>query len=396
MTWLTILLGLALPAALWWGWRGRVDLQHELEYFLRRAQPAPEAEPFSPLFLTLSAAVEAGVIVISDTRQIRYCNQTAASLFGVPAADALNHGIITLVRDYQADTLIEQAIRQRGAQQVTLQPVLSNRTIRLWCEPLATGGALIVARDLTQLSLLERARRDLVANVSHELRTPLASIKLLVETLETQPPPELAQRMIGQVDAELDAVMHLVDELHELSQIESGRLVLQLQLTPVSDVVERAQARIQPQAARKGLGLISSVPAGLPLVYVDQDRMSQVLLNLLHNAVKWTDSGGVVSIEAAVQPRAALAEQITGVVEPAAQWLTLAVRDNGAGISAEALPRIFERFYKVDRARTRGVGGTGLGLAIVKHLVEGHGGVVWATSVEGSGSTFTIALPLPE
>ena len=104
MTWLTILLGLGLLAALWWGWRGRVALQHELEYFRRRAQPAPEAEPFSPLFLTLSAAVEAGVIVISDTRQIRYCNQTAASLFGVPAADALNHGIITLVRDYQADT----------------------------------------------------------------------------------------------------------------------------------------------------------------------------------------------------------------------------------------------------------------------------------------------------
>ena len=396
MTWLTILLGLGMLAALWWGWRGRVALQHELEYFMRRAQPAPEVEPFSPLFLTLSAAVEAGVIVISDTRQIRYCNQTAASLFGVPAADALNHGIITLVRDYQADTLIEQAIRQRGSQQVTLQPVLSNRTIRLWCEPLATGGALIVARDLTQLSLLERSRRDLVANVSHELRTPLASIKLLVETLATQPPPELAQRMIGQVDAELDAVMHLVDELHELSQIESGRLVLQLQLTPVSDVVERAQARIQPQAARKGLGLISSVPAGLPLVYVDQDRMSQVLLNLLHNAVKWTDSGGVVSIEAAVQPASALTEQLKGVVEPAAQWLTLAVRDNGAGISAEALPRIFERFYKVDRARTRGVGGTGLGLAIVKHLVEGHGGVVWATSIEGSGSFFTIALPLPE
>ncbi|HYF61258.1 MAG TPA: ATP-binding protein [Herpetosiphonaceae bacterium] len=396
MTWLTILLGLALAAALWWGWRGRVALQHEVEYMLRRAQPAPEVEPFSPLFLTLSAAVEAGVIVISDTRLIRYCNQTAANLFGVPAADALNHGIITLVRDYQADTLIEQSIGQRDSQQVTLQPVLSNRTIRLWCEPLDGGGALIVARDLTQLSLLERARRDLVANVSHELRTPLASIKLLVETLDTQPPPELAKRMIGQVDSELDAVMHLVDELHELSQIESGRLVLQLQLTPVSEVVERAQARIQPQAARKGLGLISSVPAGLPLVYVDQDRMSQVLLNLLHNAVKWTDSGGVVSIEAAVQPSAALAKQLTGVADPAAQWLTLAVRDNGAGISPEALPRIFERFYKVDRARTRGVGGTGLGLAIVKHLVEGHGGVVWAASVEGSGSTFTVALPLPE
>lgn len=396
MTWLTILLSLIAVAALWWGWRGRVMLRRELEYVAQRNQPILNADPFSPLFHTLSEALDAGVIVVNDARSIRYCNPTAATLFGVPIADALNHGIITLVRDYQADTIIEQVIRRRDSQQMTLQPILSNRTIRLWCEPLATGGALLVARDLTQLSLLERARRDLVANVSHELRTPLASIKLLVETLATQPPPELAQRMIGQVDTELDAVMQLVDELHELSQIESGRLVLQLQRTPVFDLVERAQARIQPQAARKGLHLSTIVPEHLPSMYVDRDRMSQVLLNLLHNAVKWTDSGGTIRIEAALHPRANIAAHLAGVTEPVAQWITLAITDTGAGIPSEALPRIFERFYKVDRARTRGTGGTGLGLAIVKHLVEGHGGAVWATSTESRGSTFTVALPVVE
>ncbi len=396
MIWLLLLISLIAIAALGWGWQSRRTLQRETAYLTSRI-PAPlPPDRFSPLFRTLSAALDVGVIVLSATRSIRYCNPTAAKLFGVPISDALNHGIITLVRDYQADTMIEQSIRHRDPQQMTLQPVLSNRTIRIWCEPLDEGGALLIARDLTQLSLLERARRDLVANVSHELRTPLASIKLLVETLATSPPPELASRMLGQVDAELDAVMQLVDELHDLSQIESGRMALQLQRTPVIDIVERAVARIQPQAERKGLQLSASIAADLPMLYVDRDRISQVLLNLLHNAVKWTEAGGTISLEATQRPRAALSQHLLNIADQPAQWVTLAIHDSGAGIPIEVLPRIFERFYKVDRARTRGAGGTGLGLAIVKHLVEGHGGAVWVASSEGRGSTFTVALPVVE
>jgi two-component system phosphate regulon sensor histidine kinase PhoR len=396
MIWLLLLISLIAIASLWWGWQSRRILQRETAYLTSRVTQAPPPDPFSPLFRTLTEALDAGVIVLSATRSIRYCNQTAAKLFGVPIGDALSHGIITLVRDYQADTMIEQSIRHGDPQQMTLQPILSNRTIRIWCEPLAGGGALLIARDLTQLSLLERARRDLVANVSHELRTPLASIKLLVETLETSPPAELAARMLGQVDAELDSVMQLVDELHDLSQIESGRMALQLQRTPVIDIVERAVARIQPQAQRKGLQLTTTIAAELPPLYVDRDRISQVLLNLLHNAVKWTESGGTITLEAAQRPRAALKSHLGNIADPAAQWVTLAIHDSGAGIPTEALPRIFERFYKVDRARTRGAGGTGLGLAIVKHLVEGHGGAVWVASSEGRGSTFTVALPVVE
>lgn len=396
MIWITLVLSLVTLVALWWGWRAQILLKRETAYLARRDAAPVQPELFSPLFRTLSEALDAGVIVLNNARSIRYCNQTAVKLFGVPLPNALNHGIITLLRDYQADTMIEQSLRRRECQQMTLQPVLSNRTLRIWCEPLDEGGVLLIVRDLTQISLLERARRDLVANVSHELRTPLASIKLLVETLETNPPADLAQRMLGQVDTELDAVMQLVDELHELAQIESGRMALQLQRTFVPDIVERAAARIQPQAQRKGLQLITHVAENLPPVYVDRDRMSQVLLNLLHNAVKWTDAEGTIRIEVTLRARAALEPYLASIAEPSAQWVTLAVHDTGAGIPTEALPRIFERFFKVDRARTRGAGGTGLGLAIVKHLVEGHGGVVWAASTEGRGSTFTVALPVVE
>ena len=395
MIW-TILFAIIALVSLWWALYTRQIFRREMAYLIKRNTNPPPVEPISPLFRYLSEALDVGVVLIDGLRNIQYCNTTAVTMFGVPSERVLNRGIITLIRDYQADTLIEQSLKQRVTHHATLRPVLSQRTIRLSCEPLAHGGALIITHDLTQLSLLERSRRDLVANVSHELRTPLASIKLLTETLATQPPPDIANRMFGQIDSELDAVMHLVDELHELAQIESGRTALQLQSTNVHDIVERAAARIQPQTTRKGITLHSDITPDLPNVYVDRERIGQVLLNLLHNAVKWTDQGGTITIQATIKPRQLIEPQLARISEPSEQWVILAIQDTGAGIPADALPRIFERFYKVDRARTRGAGGTGLGLAIAKHLVEGHGGVIWATSVEGQGSTFTVALPADE
>ncbi len=395
MIWLDLASGVIAMVALAWAIKVRREAQRDLAYLQRRTiQPAEQKDPFSPLFRLLAQALDSGVIVVDHNRVIRFCNPTAAKLFGVSVDEALNHGIITLIRDYHADTMIDHALRRNEPQQMDLKPVLSNKTMRIWCEPSINQGALLIVRDMTQLSQLERARRDLVANVSHELRTPLASISLLIETLQTNPPPELGQRMLGQVTHELEAVMQLVDELHELSQIESGRMILQLQPQPVSEIIERALQRIEPQISKKALHLQTHIAADLPPVYVDTARMGQVLLNLLYNAVKWTDSGGTITLSADRHTRAALASQLITRSDPAPEWVTIAVSDTGAGIPAEALGRIFERFYKVDRARTRGKGGTGLGLAIVKHLVEGHGGVVWATSVAGQGSTFTIALPV--
>jgi two-component system phosphate regulon sensor histidine kinase PhoR len=289
-------------------------------------------------------------------------------------------------------------------------------------------GAVLLIRDVTQLNMLERARRDLVANISHELRTPLASVKLLVETLQSEPPPSIAQRMLSQMGQEVDAVTQLVDELHQLSQIESGRVTLQLEPANLATLVLRTVERMQPQTERKSLQIQTSVDDQLPLVLMDASRIGQVLLNLLHNAAKFTAEHGTIEIHSMVISVAG-ATTATGYIErrlrdalptihpdrrrssvalaqqgrPAidipvghapGDWVLVRVTDTGIGIPSQDLPRIFERFYKVDRARTRNSSGTGLGLAIAKHLVEGHGGRIWVLSREGRGSTFCFTLPV--
>ena len=393
MIWLVLVLSFCSVLTFVWAIRSRQEFSRDLEYLSRRQTVFGTEEPFPLLFCTLAQALDAGVIVVDAHRVIRYCNQTAATMFGVSIPEAVGHGLITMLRNYHADLMIAQSIEHHEPQQMTLNPILSQRTIRIWSEPeVDNGGALLIARDLTQLNNLERARRDLVANVSHELRTPLTSIKLLVETLQTAPPPPVAQRMLSQVHHELEAVMHLVDELHELSRIESGRLALQFAITSVEEVITNAYLRIEHQAERKNIRLSTQIAPDLPPVYIDRERMSQVLLNLLHNAIKWTEPEGQICIYAQQHAHAELSQYLTSQ-QDTEQWVTLSISDTGAGIPAADLGRIFERFYKVDRARTRMKGGTGLGLAIVKHLVEGHGGVVWATSIEGQGSTFTVALP---
>ena len=234
----------------------------------------------------------------------------------------------------------------------------------------------------------------MVANVSHELRTPLASMQLLVETLTREPPPNLARRMLGQIEDELTAMIQLVDELNELAQIDSGRLVLNLRPTSASALVERVLTRLHPQAERKELQLLAEVDPDIPDLLIDEERVMQVLINLVHNALKWTPSGGTVTmlVQGTVPPPDPRTAQELSQLE-AQGWIKVAVRDTGIGIPASELERVFERFYKVDRARTRDSGGTGLGLAIAKHLVERHGGRIWVESREDRGSTFSLLLP---
>lgn len=367
----------------------------------------------TPLFHTAAQALDAGLVIVDTTSYVLYLNLEAERMLDVSARDAVGKGLIVLLRDYQADALVRQVIETNERMESTIQPVFSGRTLRLRCLPI-TGrddpgivtGVLLLIRDLTQLSLLERSRRDMVANVSHELRTPLASLKLLVETLQSDPPPPVARRMLGQVAEEIDAINQLVDELHELSQIESGRIAIKLQPTPFVPVITRSLSRIRPQAERKGIEIIATIPDELPLVLIDPERIGQVLINLLHNAVKFTGGGGEIIVrvfELEVEearpslglPKVAEAAQMA-LPQPfnPGTYLAVEVRDSGIGIPEQELPRIFERFYKVDRARTRNVGGTGLGLAIAKHLIEGHGGMIWASSQEGVGSTFFFVLPL--
>jgi two-component system phosphate regulon sensor histidine kinase PhoR len=341
------------------------------------------------------------MLVIDAERTVCFISAYAARLLDVPRTGGPDQSLIALLRDHHADELAAEAMHDGELRETTLQRISSGRTLRLSCAPLQSAGqvhgALIVIRDLTQLSMLERSRRDLVANVSHELRTPLASLRLLVETVQSEPPAEVAQRMLGQMAQEIDAVTQLVDELHELAQIESGRVTLKLAPQPINPVVERALERIQPQATRKGLQIVADLSAEELPVLIDADRIGQVLLNLLHNAVKFTTHSGTVVVSTRmVHTYTSDATPLSANLNshPAGQWMVVSVRDTGIGIPAQDLPRIFERFYKVDRARTRNAGGTGLGLAIAKHLVEGHGGRLWADSTEGQGSTFSFTLPV--
>ena len=441
MSLLDLLLIALLAAALAWALWLRARLHHAEQRSL--AEPAPLPTPaanlrdteFPPLFHAAAAALDDGLVAVNGDRQVRFLNPLAEELLGMPESIALGQSLIALLRDHQADALVRDVLHDGEVREAPMQPVASGRALRLRCSPVllggATTGALLLIRDVTQISRLERARRDLVANVSHELRTPLASLKLLVETLQSDPPPAVAQHMLGKIASEVDAVNQLVDELHQLSQIESGRVTLQLSPAEAHRTAERALARIAPQAERKHQQVSADVPPQLPLALMDADRIGQVLLNLLYNAVKFTPERGTLQVVGrlvevdADDPYILHVERRLAALDPVAlplpfpddrradasrdagrpavkapyplppgQWLLLAVSDTGIGIPSGELQRIFERFYKVDRARTRNQGGTGLGLAIAKHLVEGHGGRLWADSAEGKGSTFYLTLPV--
>ncbi|HEU0001361.1 MAG TPA: ATP-binding protein [Ktedonobacteraceae bacterium] len=260
----------------------------------------------------------------------------------------------------------------------------------------------IVIEDFTELRRLERARRDFIANISHELRTPLASVRLLAETLEDaiDTDPEQAQAFVEKIENEVQHLTALVTELLDLSRIESGQTPMSIEPVQAELLVREVMARMLPQAQRHRVHLGTEIEQGKTLVAADSKQIARVLVNLLHNAIKFTPSGGAVVIGTRPQNGAEGATQ------------SFFVRDTGSGIPSEDLPRIFERFYKVNRARSKAdfkrsgnlvsggswesweSGGSGLGLAIARHVVEAHGGRIKAESTLGQGSTFTFTLPV--
>jgi two-component system phosphate regulon sensor histidine kinase PhoR len=239
-------------------------------------------------------------------------------------------------------------------------------------------GYLVILQDLTPIRRLETVRRDFISNISHELRTPLAGLKALVDTLRGGAIKDrpAAKRFLKRMDAEVDAMTQMVEELLDLSRIESGQAPLRLEPTRVTELVIPPVDRLRPQAERAGQELMFHVAPEMPLVQADVDQARLVLTNLVHNAVKFTPPGGRITVSA----------------QPNGEEVLFSVEDTGVGIPAEDLPRVFERFYKADQARSGG--GTGLGLAIAKHVVQGHGGRIWAEGVEGEGSTFYFTLPV--
>jgi two-component system phosphate regulon sensor histidine kinase PhoR len=322
-----------------------------------------------------------GVLITDGSGQVRLINAAAARLLDTEEERALGHSFAQVAPYYP---LIElwKTCREAGEEQVEMvevsrQGLFLQAIITPFSEAEAEG-YLVILQDLTRIRRLETVRRDFISNISHELRTPLAGLKALVDTLRggAIKDPPAAKRFLKRMDAEVDALTQMVEELLELSRIESGRAPLRLAPTPVTDVVIPPVDRLRPQAERAGLEITVLLPPHAPQVLADAERARLVLTNLVHNAVKFTPPGG----------------HITVAVQSTGDEVVLSVQDSGVGIPAEDLPRIFERFYKADRARSGG--GTGLGLAIAKHIVQGHGGRIWAESVEGQGSTFYFTLPV--
>ncbi len=241
-------------------------------------------------------------------------------------------------------------------------------------------------RDITALRRLEQVRKDFVANVSHELRTPLTSIKGYVEALldGAKDNPEEAARFLQIILKQSDRLNLILEDLLQLSQIESGLVRFKREPVHLGELIERTLPPIKPFADKKRQTLTVAVPHSLPPVSGDEDRLVQVLTNLLDNAIKYTPEGGSISIAGGIAAQAA---------DGPAQ-VELSVTDTGIGIPIADRPRVFERFYRVDKARSREMGGTGLGLSIVKHIVEGHAGKVWVEGNQPRGSRFVLRLPI--
>jgi two-component system phosphate regulon sensor histidine kinase PhoR len=240
-------------------------------------------------------------------------------------------------------------------------------------------GIVAVFHDITDIKRIEKVRRDFVANVSHELRTPVTVIKGYAETLSEgliDSDPATANRFVETIRTHAERLAELIADLLTLSQLESRDAPLEMKTAGLVDSVGSALRLLEAQAADKGVGLACLVPEGVT-VSADLMKLEQVLVNLLDNALKYTPSGGSVTVSAVEE----------------GTMVRVAVADSGIGIPPRDIPRIFERFYRVDEARTREQGGTGLGLAIVKHIVQLHGGSVTVESVPGKGSTFSFTLP---
>ena len=318
-----------------------------------------------------------GVFIADSQGIIRFANPAAGRLF--QSSNPVNRSIAEIVRNHQLVEAWRRCQQTGELQSESVEVPTRHQYLQLIVIPDShASGSLLLIQDLTRIRRLETVRRDFVSNLSHELRTPLASLKALTETLQdgALDDPPAARKFIDQIQVEVDALTQMVTELLELSRIESGRLTLDLQPVSPSDLLDSASRRMQVQAERAGLTLRVECSNDLPQVKIDSQRLEQVLVNLIHNAVKFTRAGGEVVLGA---------ESSEGVV-----WF--AVRDSGIGIPLEDVPRIFERFYRVDKSRTGS--GTGLGLSIAKHIVEAHGGKIWAESVEGQGSTFYFTVPL--
>lgn len=377
---------LAALAGLHFWWRaklGRARVAWQAELARREAQAQVAGVEAQTRQDALFNSMIEGVLVLDEQNRVRFANRAFAEMFmtnGVLRGKTL----LEAVRLVEVAEILERArVEGRVIDHETQLPGTPPRWLQINAAVLTDAlrrkfGTIMVFHDLTRLKQLERQREDFVANVSHELRTPLSLIKGYVETLldGAKDNPEVAGRFLKIIERNASRLDLLIQDLLTISALESGQMLLDLQPVPLHALADKVLNYLQARAESRGVTLVNALPDFT--AQADANRLDQVMANLVDNAIKYGRAGGTVTV---------------GGRQPAAGRLEIFVRDDGPGIPAEALPRVFERFYRVDKARSRDQGGTGLGLSIVKHIVQAHGGEVRAESELGKGTTFYFTLP---
>jgi two-component system, OmpR family, phosphate regulon sensor histidine kinase PhoR len=383
-----LVLLVAAAAWAWWrerAWRLAAEAAYRGEFAAQAARNAVGLAEQADQTAALFDRMVEGLLVTDAAGRIRLANRAAAALFGL-SDPAPGRTLLEATRHHEIAAVAAQLDREPEVlgRELRLEGAGATRFLQINAVALrdaagARTGGIFVFHDLTRLRQLEAMRQEFVANVSHELRTPLSLIKSAAETLldSGREDPALRARFLEIIDRNANRLTLLIDDLLLLSTLDSGRLRLDLQPVSVRAAAQEVADDFATRARGRAVTLENSVPGDL-VVRADPDRLRQVLSNLIDNGIKYGGDGGRVGIDGAALP--------DGRIE-------VRVSDDGPGLSPEAQPRIFERFYRVDKARSREQGGTGLGLAIVKHVVQAQGGEVRVESRPGVGTTFFFTLP---
>lgn len=371
--------------------------------FFRKPVPPASSDPIQEALAQLRAEIQQlkagrsqiegilqsmaeGVLVVDPAGRLLLVNDSAREILGMGSTGRPGQALAEAARQPGIRDLVARVLQTRQPEMLELElysPSERTLEVRAVICPVPGAGecALLVFHDVTELKRLEQIRREFVANVSHELKTPLTTIQGSVETLldGALEEPEHARGFLAAIKEETERLRHLVEDLLSLAQVESQPAVPRREPTAVKPLLQEVLTRYASLAQTRHMTIHLEVPGSLPVLRADPDQLALAIGNLLDNAIKYNRSGGQIHLRAG---------------QPDAGHLSIEVEDNGIGIPPEDLPRVFERFYRVDKARSRESGGTGLGLSIVKHVVEAHGGSVRADSTPNHGSRFTLLLPL--
>ena len=370
-------------------WRHRCFLAHEsarIEIESLKQEQQQQSRQIQTQQTALFDSMIEGLLLLDENEKIQLANRAFTNLFGI-TTEIRGKSILEVLRQHELPELLEKVAAEKQVDGYELKlGGMQERWLQVNAAAIANSsgdrhGTILVFHDLTRLKQLERTREEFVANVSHELRTPLSLIRGYVETLldGAKDNPEVATKFLETIHRNSGRLQFLIEDLLTISELESGRLKMNLQPVPLRPLVEKVLEDFKTQAAGKRVTLTNDVPD--LTAHADADRLQQLLGNLIGNAIKYGRSDGRVNL---------------GGKRTDGGMIELCVRDDGPGIPVEALDRVFERFYRVDKARSREQGGTGLGLSIVKHIAQGHGGKVWVQSEPGQGAAFFFTLPQGE